>query len=190
MNCRCDEIHNSCMYGNIKSLKKLLDNGEDEDIEIRTFADYTPLHTACDNWNIDIVDELLNRGADINALNECCQTPLHLSCIIEDIEIVKLLINRGANVNLLDVWEQSALYMACGSDNEELVKLLLKNGANMNTVIWENIREDIAEKMHILFEKERRIRRRMKIINMRFVSNYWRKIGDKKQIENGSFTVG
>jgi hypothetical protein len=41
-----------------------------------------------------------------------------------------------------------------------------------------------------LFETEKWKRRRRQIVNMRFVSNHWRKIRDMKRINAGSFTVG
>ena len=49
------------------------------------------LHLACANGHKDVVEFLLDAGADINLLNNSKNTPLHWACLLGRIEVVKLL---------------------------------------------------------------------------------------------------
>jgi ankyrin repeat protein len=50
---------------------------------------YTPLHVACINGNIDIVNILLKCNSSVNLCGTDGYTPLHAACINGNIDIVK-----------------------------------------------------------------------------------------------------
>lgn len=60
----------------------------------------TPLHWAACFGNKEIVQCLLNRGADVNAKNGCGATPLHEAVDRDDIDICQELLNAGANPHI------------------------------------------------------------------------------------------
>jgi ankyrin repeat protein len=90
--------------GLIKSIKEghtdiflyLLDNGMNFNDVYGEF-DYTPLITACDCMNIEMVKELINRGADINVVTLNLLTPLKIACGDMNYRLVRLLLLKGAN---------------------------------------------------------------------------------------------
>ncbi|KAF4523546.1 hypothetical protein B566_EDAN011994 [Ephemera danica] len=57
----------------------------------------TPLHWAASYGNRDIVSCLIDRGANVNAMNSCGATPLHDAVSQNCIEIVEELLQGGAN---------------------------------------------------------------------------------------------
>ncbi len=84
---------------------------------------------------IDIVQTLLDRGADINFIDKNTDT----SALIEaastyspNIELIRLLLSKGANVNLVTRYGNTALLGAARHHNVELVDLLLAHGADAN----------------------------------------------------------
>ena len=81
--------------------------------------------------NYDIVELLLNRGADINAINNIKETPLFIACKNGYKNIVELLLNRGADTNIKNYHGDTALMVACLHGNEEIVEILLNKGANV-----------------------------------------------------------
>lgn len=64
----------------------------------------SPLHVAVKFGFIDIVEILLNNGADINAITELHSTPLYLSEKYGHEEISKLLTSQGAIINTKDIF--------------------------------------------------------------------------------------
>lgn len=99
----------------------------------------TPLHWSCHNGHVEIVEMLLDAGADIEADEINCYggKPLHWASEHE-VEVVKLLLERGANVDSINQLPQSnyfgvtPLLMNAHQNDDccEVTKLLLDAGAN------------------------------------------------------------
>ncbi|CAK4279357.1 unnamed protein product, partial [Aphanomyces euteiches] len=62
----------------------------------------TPLHAAARNGHVEIVMELLSRGADVNLQNKHGQTALHEAVNNRDFDVVKTLVDNGALVDIAD----------------------------------------------------------------------------------------
>ena len=58
-----------------------------QDVEMGNSA----LHLACANGHKEVVEFLLDAGADINSLNKSKNTPLHWAALLGRLEVVKLL---------------------------------------------------------------------------------------------------
>jgi len=112
--------------------KLLLTNGSKVNSEVSLPAN-TPLHFAVKNVDIEIVKMLLDRGADVDAINPSSVTPLHIAVGSKKVEIVELLLNHGACVNARDCNSSTPLLLAAKDGSEEIVKLLLKHGADVNS---------------------------------------------------------
>jgi len=63
---------------------------------------WTPLHFASIRGNKEIVEILVNNGAEINATNDTCGTPLHISAEYGHFQIVESLLVFGADTNAKD----------------------------------------------------------------------------------------
>lgn len=92
----------------------------------------SPLHMAALKGQCKIVDILLNKGADINALDSTGRTPLHCGVEGERPDVVKLLVERGADVTRTDAHGLSALHMAVEKGMEDAVVLFIEHGADPN----------------------------------------------------------
>src|SRR5205823_3968466 len=68
------------------------------------------LHHAAGFGPIDNLQELINKGADVNAKNRRSSTPLHWA--IHDEAKVRLLLSKGANVNAKQAQGRTPLYLA------------------------------------------------------------------------------
>lgn len=77
----------------------------------------------------DLVQRLLDSGADINMQDETGQTALIAAPDQGYLGIVELLLKRGANPNIKDKDGDSALDIAHFKNHDEIVKLLLAHGA-------------------------------------------------------------
>jgi len=91
-----------------------------------------PLHEAALNGRTDQVLKHIERGTDVNKLDEEGRTPLMYASYNNHVEIMRLLLTRGADVNIQDKSGRTALMMAASGPFPQAVKMLLNNNANPN----------------------------------------------------------
>jgi len=123
------------MYGvNSKEMTALfLDNGTK--INETDRRGFTPLMQAVDYENIEVLCELINRGAEINAVDHKeHQSSLMLSIYKRNIEIVTALLDGGADVHLKDVAGQSAIFIAAFRGLTEIISVLLDHGSAVDPI--------------------------------------------------------
>ena len=98
----------------------------------------TALVWAIDKKHREIVEILLNKGADPNTTFSYSQrttgfTPLILAATLGHKEIVEMLIVHKADVTTQDNRGRTALSLAAGHGNKEIVEMLIALGVNVNT---------------------------------------------------------
>jgi len=107
---------------------KYQDLKDDEDYEINKYKDYqiieikTPLGIACENQSESIVKQLVEHGANIDAIYE----------IIERIKYIEDEDCPHLDHKIKYIAVKTALISACEKRNESLIKYLVEHGANTN----------------------------------------------------------
>lgn len=90
------------------------------------------LSLACRQGKQDIVELLLESGANVNHRNKAGNTPLLEACSQGHVSIARLLLDRHANIDTpTETTHDSALTWACTLGNEEIVELLLHRNARV-----------------------------------------------------------
>jgi hypothetical protein len=74
---------------------------------------------------IEQLEEILNRGADVNTSNPSGLTPLMVAAYHGRIEMVRALIERGAEVNAVDDEGLTAAMLADDAGHDEIVRVLV-----------------------------------------------------------------
>jgi ankyrin repeat protein len=82
--------------------------------------------------DIKAVEDLLNKGADVNEKDSLDETALMTAASRGHTDIVELLIEKGANVNEKGKFGDTALMFAALNGHTKIVKLLIEKGANVN----------------------------------------------------------
>jgi ankyrin repeat protein len=118
-----------CQGGLIEVARALIENGADVNAKWR---DGNALHAASINGHQEIVQLLLNEGANIDASGERYGTALQAASYVGFQEIVQLLLNEGANIDASGGRYGTALQAASLKGKKEIVKLLLNEGANID----------------------------------------------------------
>jgi len=98
----------------------------------------------------DLVQRLLDSGADINIQEETGQTALIAASDQGYLGIVELLLKRGANPNIRDKDGDSALDIAHLKNHDEIVKLLLAHGAEARSA--PSVKEQMWDQIYDAFE--------------------------------------
>ena len=97
---------------------------------------YSPIHIACNVGNVDVLNLLLDNGADPESLVERIgSTTLHEAVCSGSLEIVEALLDRISNkdlVNHQDTKGWSPLHYACQYGHNKIVKVLLAHKAKVD----------------------------------------------------------
>ena len=84
--------------------------------------------------NKKAVQELLERGADIESRDSSGNTPLLLALHNNQYNIAQLLVDYNANVNNSDSNNNSPLVLACTHNYFDIAERLIQIGADVNVI--------------------------------------------------------
>lgn len=91
------------------------------------------VHIAASNERrVDIMQFLLDRGADVNALDTYGRSPLHDAAYYSNPIILDCLIDYGALLDVADEGGVTPLFLALSEGRLEAVKALIKRGARLD----------------------------------------------------------
>ena len=145
-------LHSASYFGHVDVAEAFLDHGARANVE--NTCGNTPLHNAlqghCDYhifWQIfgdhpppsfqkeypgrfiRLIQQLLERGADVNAQNKGHETPLHLASRFRLLEVVRILLKHGADVDVKNSEGKSPLQLATGRKRKAMRRLLLAHSS-------------------------------------------------------------
>lgn len=140
-------IENAILNGDIDQVRRNFKAGVDPNQAIPGDSAY-PLHYAA-NSRADIIQLLIDQGADVNVRDGKGKTPLHCAAVTANLECMRTLLENGADANLMDGDGNTPLMLArrgtpaaaffanlgvpaSGEDNlkqNKAVELLLEYGA-------------------------------------------------------------
>ncbi|AIF81039.1 hypothetical protein I862_02380 [endosymbiont of Acanthamoeba sp. UWC8] len=109
----------------------------------------------------EIVNILINKGADINATDNRANTPLMFAAEGEDIKSVELLLSKGADINARNSDGNTALMLTVEVD---IAEFLIRKGADINiennqhrTALNIAIENEKIAIMELLIKKEAKV---------------------------------
>ena len=92
-----------------------------------------PLHQAVGQGDIEKIQWLVKRGADINAKKDNGTTPLHEASGRGDLGMVRFLVENGANINATKYHDESTpLHWAEYQGHLHIARFLVEKGADIN----------------------------------------------------------
>jgi ankyrin repeat protein len=115
---------------NEPEVRRLLSVGADVNTK-DSISDTTPLHVACSRDHSQVVQALLEHGADIEAKTVFDKTPLIVASVMGSSKAVKQLLENGADIEAKDNEWCAPLHWACRSNHLAVVVELLENGADI-----------------------------------------------------------
>ncbi|GFP60483.1 serine/threonine-protein phosphatase 6 regulatory ankyrin repeat subunit B [Trichoderma asperellum] len=93
------------------------------------------MQQAASHGLLDVVEQFLVRGADVNQLDYCHQTALHCAAAYGHVGIVKLLLDKDARIDIKDEEDQLPIHCASGQGKLKVVEMLLDHDKTGTTVM-------------------------------------------------------
>lgn len=120
-----DSLYNALVKNDTASLKYFIQQGADVNfIKKQGWVTTTPLITAINNNNLDIVKILILNKANVNWEDNFNSTALMYAANIGNIQIVQLLIDHRADIKHKDKQGNTALSTAKAARHNNIIKLL------------------------------------------------------------------
>ncbi|XP_059387765.1 poly [ADP-ribose] polymerase tankyrase-2-like isoform X2 [Carassius carassius] len=122
------ELFEACRSGDLERVKRLVCpvNVNSRDTAGRKS---TPLHFAAGFGRRDVVDYLLQHGANVHARDDGGLISLHNACSFGHAEVVSLLLQHGADANSRDNWNYTPLHEGAIKGKIDVCIVLLQHGA-------------------------------------------------------------
>ena len=125
-------IHRAIVTGHVEIMKLLIYKSKGADLNTSSCSEHTPLTYAILKENLEIVEELIKSGADVDKEDDYGWTPLTMAIHKGNQEITKLLTREAVNPNFFDSKNWTPITSAIEEENLEIMKLLVENGADVN----------------------------------------------------------
>ena len=120
----CTCLHGAARYGYTKTVRYLVGLPEVE-LDHRDDDNNSALHLAVDENRTDIVQVLIDAGADIDTQNHAGCSPLHSACASGTLEVLKLLVRGGAGVRTTNDQGRTCLHLAAELGHIDIVRYLV-----------------------------------------------------------------
>jgi len=124
----CYRLREAVLLNDLELARTRLDEGECVDTGEGTYEG-SLLQIAAGIGYLEIVDLLLDRGANIEAMDDLGQRPLLWAARAGQVEVVQRLLDRGAELNAEDWFGCNALWHATDKGHQDLVELLEAAGS-------------------------------------------------------------
>lgn len=111
-------------FGHLSLVKYLLNKGANPNKAANNPLKVTPLHSACAISDLEIAEQLIQFGADVNAKQMQDVTPLHSAAHNGQTKLAKLLIDYGADIHAKTDNGQTPLSMAEEKGFSETVEII------------------------------------------------------------------
>ena len=160
---QAQEIFDAVKKNDMAKVKELIEK-DTQQIQAKDQQGYSLLNLACNLGHIEIINFLIDKGADINLLaGRLDLTPLMECARAGNLEVAKLLVEKGADVQIMNKMGISAMHWALGNGQnqaEDVALLLIEKGSkvetkafNGETPIMTAVRKGYSKAVKALLEK-------------------------------------
>ena len=119
-------LYLACKYGHRDIAELLLDHRDGTYINAVPYSGLTPLMWACNNDYASVAKLLLDRGCNINDIDNLGNTALHYACYTGSMDCVKELLAHGADTYIKDKYGKTPLDDAREYKQYAVIILLLE----------------------------------------------------------------
>jgi ankyrin repeat protein len=134
---RQTDIHGAIRCGDVAALKAMLAKSPDL---IHKTGDMgaTPLHTAAEEGNVDIIKLLIEDGLHTGVVDWMSNTALHVASAKGHTQAAAVLHEKGADPGARNNQNDTPLHLAADAGHVDVARMLIEAGADMNAKDYRN----------------------------------------------------
>jgi len=122
----CTCVHVAAGHNAVDCVSLIVNHNQGtEIINVSDRSGRTPLHKACQEGHLEMVQLLIQHGAKVNMEDKKDRRPVHIAALKGHIQILEVLVSAGANINARDKDKMTPLHIGAASGNLEVVATLL-----------------------------------------------------------------
>ncbi|KAF3707268.1 Histone-lysine N-methyltransferase EHMT2 [Channa argus] len=126
-------LHHAAKLGNLEIVSMLLETGQ-VDVNAQDNGGWTPIIWAAEHKHVEVIQALLNRGADVTINDKELNVCLHWAAYAGNVDIAELVLNAGCFLSSVNMHGDTPLHIAAREGYLECVTLFLSRGADIDIV--------------------------------------------------------
>ncbi|XP_071084672.1 inversin-B-like [Haliotis cracherodii] len=128
------KLRDASRWGYLADVKRILEAGQ-VDVNCLDRCGWTPVMWAAKCGHREVVELLVNEGADVSLVNDDGDNTLHFACMGGDVETVKFVLSQNVrNVNSRGRWSRTPVVAAAENGRKEVIEVLVSDGADVSLV--------------------------------------------------------
>ncbi|XP_067660308.1 ankyrin repeat domain-containing protein 50-like [Haliotis asinina] len=126
-----DILHSACLVGDVEVVKYVLSQ-RTVDINDKVRCGRTAVMLAAEYGHKDVVELLVDKGADVSLVDRTGGNILHCASLGGDAEVVNYILSKDiVDINSIGYRKKTPVMIAGQNGHTEVVHLLVKHGANL-----------------------------------------------------------
>lgn len=137
----CPPVLLAALNNHVETVRTLLEHPKCSSTLRVDLRKRTALHHAVATNNMELLELLLEKGADVNAISECNETPLLVAISYNHQDMIKRLLREpSVKLSMENIHGRTVLHKAVELGDLDLVKLLLQHNVEVGVVnsSWES----------------------------------------------------
>ncbi|XP_067660340.1 putative ankyrin repeat protein RF_0381 [Haliotis asinina] len=128
-------LHLACKGGHLVVVKYIVSQNK-VDINSRGWKRKTPMMVAAEMGKKDVVEFLVEHGADLLLVNDSDSNILHLACKGGHLEVVKYIVSQNkVDINSRGWRKNTPVMLAAKKGHKKVVEFLVRKGADLKVVV-------------------------------------------------------
>ncbi|MBT3903551.1 hypothetical protein HOF26_01870, partial [bacterium] len=137
----CTPLWGAACHGQVDVCRHLLKAGARVTLDLPSTSGFTPLLIAIKKKQLNIVELLVELGADMHKMTQDVNTALHLACEAGELEMMHLLLKAGLMHECKNAAGRTPFWLACSEGHTHMVADILENqGAS-----WLDMADDLGD---------------------------------------------